>query len=212
MSSLNMRVWLAAVLLVTLGVSVGFIRRGGWTDAPDTNPALAHLPPQFGPWSLDENGAKQGFLDPPSDAASDVNGVYRDPAGVRISVELDMFTLLDGSLPHPPEQCYNLSGCRVLGQRDTEVPLGDHSAVTARLMAVEQNGQRKSVLFWYNFDKEVLVDRIGLGQLRWKLRNQKRHPLVVKVMMETMSPNMGEAEDRLRSLAGPLVSWIRQAQ
>ena len=212
MSSLTSRIWLAALLLATMAAAVGFIRRGGWVDAPDINPILSRLPPHVGSWTLEENEAKQSFLEPPSDAASAVNGVYRDPAGVRIFVEMDMFTLLDVSLPHPPEQCYNLSGCRVLGERDTSVPVAENTAITTKLMAVEHNGQRMSVLFWYNLDKEVVVDRFGLGAVRLKLRNQKRRPLVVKVMMQTISPNMGEAEDRLRSLAGPLLVWIRQAQ
>ena len=121
------------------------------------SPAFQKLPAKLGNWVLDTKATKELFLDPPTDAASTVTGVYYDSAGVRVPVEMDMFTLLDVSLPHPPEQCYNLSGGHVLAFRDTLLPLAADNSVNVRLMTVDRNGQRMNVLFWYNLDKEVVV-------------------------------------------------------
>jgi hypothetical protein len=210
MNEMNRRILLAAVIVAAICGSMRMIRKGAWTQNPEPCEKLRTLPAQLGPWTLDEKGGKHSFLDPPTDAAAASNGVYHNAAGVEIFVELDQFTMLDVSLPHPPEQCYNLSGCYVRAQNNFALPRGSQDPLNVRLMAVDHNGQRMSVLYWYNLDDEVAVDRADLAKVRWKLRDQKRRPLVVKVMMQTLAVNAADAENSLRSLAGPLMSWIHQ--
>lgn len=202
------RIIVAAVLLGAIYGSTRIIRGGAWTTSPQARPAYQRLPQQLGPWTLDDQAGQHSFLDPPSDAASAANGVYRNAAGGEIFAELDQFIRLDVSLPHPPEQCYNLSGCFVKAQDDVRVPLGGQT-VTTRLMSVDHNGQRMSVMFWYDLDGEVVVDRVGLGEVRWKLRQQTVRPLVLKIMLQTLAPSTADAEETLRSIAVPLMAWIR---
>lgn len=212
LQSLTMRIIVSALLLAGIFGGARFIRGGAWTVSPQARKVFEQLPARLGAWTLDDKAGQHSFLDPPSDAASAANGVYRSENGGEVFAEVDQFTRLDVSLPHPPEQCYNLSGCYVRAQDNSQVPLAAGRAATTRLMAVDHNGQRMSVMFWYDLDGEIVVDRVGLGEVRWKLRGQKTRPLVLKVMLQTMAPNAVDAEETLRSVAVPLMAWMRQGR
>ena len=212
LQSVTARIIVAALLLGGIFGGTRLIRGGAWTLSPQPRKAYEQLPARLGQWTLDEKAGQHSFLDPPSDAASAANGVYRSEKGGEVFAEVDQFTRLDVSLPHPPEQCYNLSGCYVRSQENAQAPLPAGQTATVRLMSVDHNGQRMSVMFWYDLDGETVVDRVGLGKVRLKLGGQKTRPLVLKVMLQTMAPNAADAEETLRSVAVPLMAWIRQGR
>lgn len=212
LQSMTARIIVASLLLAGIFGGTRLMRGSAWTMSPQARQVFERLPPRLGGWTLDDQAGQHSFLDPPSDAASAANGVYRSERGGEVFVEVDQFTRLDVSLPHPPEQCYNLSGCYVRSQENAQVPLPTGQIATTRLMAVDHNGQRMSVMFWYDLDGETVVDRVGLGEVRWKLRGQKTRPLVLKVMLQTMAANAADAEETLRSVAVPLMAWMRQGR
>lgn len=208
-SNMTARFMLASLFLAVL--YVGAWQLGRRAPVMAVTPAtLPPLPDQLGPWSRRALPLNPKELPPPPmDVLLDQVQLYTDAKGDNVIANVSLFGDSDVGVPHPPEQCYSLSGGLIHGHRDMALAIPGRDGVSARLLMVEKDGQRACVLYWYQLGEYVVTSRFELATAKWSLRGDTRSLPIVKVMLHTSANQFDEAEGRLRSIAEPLLAWTR---
>lgn len=205
--------WLAASLVLAIHAGVLLIGRGGAipeTKFPDR--PLEEIPLQFSAW-------EGRTVEPDAQifrrlgAQSVVNRAYRDPWGHEVILHVAMWSSDGLQLPHEPHICYAAAGYEILATRDFSLGEGDPAQATAHLMSLQRGSEQGYALYWYQWGAWTVADRHDLRQAMWRMRGQRPWPPLVKVLLHVTRAKADKAEkteEHLRSLAQPLVGWLRE--
>jgi len=203
--SIIVRLFVAAGLLAATQLGVSLIQRS-YVPAHVELPAqeLNSLPLQIGPWHGEDIE-----LDPRMFQAVGAHSIltrtYRHPAGGTILVHMAILTDAIGGVPHYPEVCFPAAGWSVAERRGIQVSAEGATAVNARLLSLRCENAEGFALYWYQMGKTSFVDRDSYRHARRHFFGRSNWPAVVKVLLQTTSPNVSEAE--LREFAESVLTW-----
>jgi hypothetical protein len=219
----NSAVRLVVAAVVVAGTYVTTVVVQGRMQPPDVKLPdwdFRSLPMQLGPW----HGVAAADLDPniyaKIGAAKDSEGkdmvverYYRDETGHEINVHTAIFDKPDEGIRHSPINCYRSNGHQKISESMLDLQIGEDKTVEVNYSVWEKDGQRYSVLFWYQLGDDFLFDRIQMGGLHWKLGGRSTWPAMIKVLMSTTVGDDVESDKyRLRSLAERVGRWIAEAE
>lgn len=202
--------WLAAFLVVAIHAGVLAIGRGtGPVETKLPTRPLDELPKQLGAWEgrpVELDAQVFQLLE----ARGVVNRAYRDPLGHQILLHVAMWPSKGMLLPHEPRMCYQGAGYEIMATKD--FPIADDpssEATSPHLMVLERGSERVYALCWYQWGPWSVADRDDMRRALWQMRNQRPCPPLIKVLLQVNGPKAEEAEEQLRSLAQPLLKWLR---
>ena len=129
---------------------------------------LRGLPSRLGPWVAEEGLQTADIL---VDDDADIKSVrtYRNAAGDAVSLYADLWQEHRGRTPHRPEACYTGSGYRMLKQKTVQLQVADQPGIPVRVLSLERDGQRITVLYWYQRGNEVLLSSYWRRRATWVL-------------------------------------------
>jgi len=204
------RLLIAALLLALVQGGVMLIRQKRQPIRID-EPAmpLAELPGRLGGWRGSEF-VMDARLSAAVGAHSILDRVYRDDTGAHLQLELAAFLTRDNELLHMPQSCYVNVGWTIKQQKDVDLRIDGETSRKARILALEQEGQRIHVMYWYQFGSANVLDYNGLRRERARMFGRPTWPPLVKVMIQCPLADTSLAEDQLRSFGESLLAWTRK--
>lgn len=206
-----LRLLVAAVILAAVHLGIHFMmsEAGAMPETPVLERDVSELPDHLGKW-IGEDVATDPRIFARSEAACIVDRQYRDPPGNSIIVHVSAYPRIDLELPHRPEECYQANGYRIEAEKDMTLEVGDRPAVTARLLTMERDGNWLYVLYWWQFGDRTVCTRDAMRKAAWETPRDKPWPPTVKVMLQASATSGQAAEERLRSIAEPILAWVRE--
>jgi EpsI family protein len=172
---------------------------------------LAQLPKTLGPWNgKDHEIDKRMFR---ITQASEVLGrLYTDLGGNEVTLHMGVYGDFWYGVPHSPFVCYQGTGwIRVKTDPETlDVP----GAPPLNIMFVtfEMEGRRILVGFWYQLGPLTVTDSPELREAQVKLRDCKKWPSIIKVLLQTDAGNADQAKKRLVDVASRVYAWSSRMQ
>jgi len=198
----------AAFVAATYGVVLAIQQMGMPIEARAPKRDLRELPTGLGPWVAEEgSGGGEAVVD--DDAELRTARTYRNAAGETVSLYVAVWQEYLSRTPHPPEGCYTRSGFKLLERKTIRVQFADQPDVPVRVLLLEREGKRISVLYWYQRGRDVLLYTRFWRRATWTSEAGKDSPPLVKVMLETTASDAEKAESRLKSIAVPLFAWTK---
>src|SRR5262249_2785230 len=128
--------------------------------------------------------------------------------GRQVAVHLATFSTADMLIPHPPQLCFTESGWTIL--KDEWQTDGDRRY---RLLLVEREGARSTVVYWYQLGADVAADRDDLRRILQKFRREKTSwPPMVKVLIQSpVVLSEADANSDCRVLGAAIYKWVKDA-
>jgi len=210
MRNTTTRVFVVATIVVLVSASTYVMPQ--WLKAKNVQlPAwdVRDMPRQFDQWQ-----GVDGELDPEItrrlDADAWLDRVYRNDENRIVSLHVALFRDLDSGVRHSPINCYRGNGWREVGRESVELALPDGSSIPVSLGTWEREGERILVMYWYQLDRQILFDRVGLGLARWEIRSQQDWPPLIKVLLQTSAADTDVARKRIQFIAAKAYEWINQ--
>jgi EpsI family protein len=141
-----------------------------------------------------------------------VDRLYRNEAGVSVSIHTAMFKDPTDGMFHTPLSCYRAAGWQKLKESQENLVLSEDLTIPVLLVTWEKDGERIIVVYWYQLGEHVLFDRWAMGNLRPVLRGKSKWPALIKVMMQIPAPDVDDAKSQVLALAEHVAKWENQPQ
>lgn len=196
------------VLVQFLGYQVRAMLEPADVVLPDWN--IEELPLQFRGWVGDASELDERlFRRIGADAVAD--RVYENRQGLTVSAHTALFTDFNEAIGvHLPERCYRAAGWE---QRNAEVRTLTGEGIpdtTVEVSVWQREGQRVSVLYWYQLGEHDVLGRYDLSRARMALAGNDTWPAMVKVMLQTTTDQRQAAELRLFEVARNIRRWLHE--
>jgi EpsI family protein len=212
--NISIRVIIACALIGLTWGGLVVVMKGRHVDTVLPKWNLADLPLQLGNW-VGEDAPLDKKLNDATGAASIVNRVYRNPAGIQVTLHFAVFKDPNEGIGHNPVSCYDSAGW-VPKESDKETMLDteeekDNSQIqTGVWERSDGNGERCLVGYWYELGEYRLYGRGDLGwSIRWKMRGHKIWPALIKVLLQTQYDRKPEeARTQMLDFAKEVYQWI----
>ncbi len=175
---------------------------------PDWN--IEELPLEFRGWvgeasELDERLFRRIGADAVADR------MYENRRGIAVSAHTALFTDFNEAIGvHLPERCYRAAGW---DQRSAEVRTLTGEGIpdtTVEVSVWQREGQRVSVLYWYQLGEHDVLGRYDLSRARMAFSGHATWPAMVKVMLQTTTDQSQAAELRLFDVARNIRAWLHE--
>lgn len=141
-----------------------------------------------------------------------VSRSYRMNSEDAISYHNAAWTDQDHLCPHPPELCYTTVGWGIKKEKTVELKLSTAPPVNARLLTLENEGQRINVLYWYQMGKHVFWNRNGAKIAKRDFWGKKTVPATLKFMLQNRASQGDSDEESLVAFAEEVYAWSRNLQ
>ena len=211
MNSIAMRLWIVTALVAT-GYGATYLVQASTEPPevrlPDWN--FAEMPQQLGDWR-GENMELDPKIMVRLGAASVTDRMYRNETGQSVSSHTAIFADPREAVDHRPDSCYRGAGWLKIDETSAEVSIGENRTIPVYFTTWERNGDRVLVVYWYQIGEQVILDRMGLGTLRWTMRGQPVWPATVKVLLQTSAwGDPDDAKASILNIAEQIGKWINQ--
>ncbi len=170
---------------------------------------LAEMPLQFGSWQGVEKE-----LDPKVTRALNadrtVDREYRHAKYPVVALHVAFFCNLDEGVRHSPINCYRGQGWQEIDRTSVNLRVPDKPAIPVSLTTWEQDGERVLVMYWFQLDEHIILDRSGLAKARWKMRNKETWPALAKVLLQSPVADEDKTREGMLAIATKAYEWLNQ--
>lgn len=202
------RLLLAAVCVVAMQWPAWQVDRRTTSVAGTSRLDVAGLPMQLGQWTgvdaeMDERLVKH------IGATCSISRSYQNSHGRQVMVHLAAFPSAEVSIPHPPRMCYTSAGWTLGPERTSR----EKETPPFRFMAVERDGTRAEVVYWYQLGPDIAANRGELRGMLQKLRwKGERWPPLVKILLHVPVDSVDRiAESEATEIGIAIYEWLRSA-
>lgn len=175
---------------------------------PDWN--IEELPLEFRGWigeasELDERLFRRIGADAVADR------MYENRQGTAVSAHTALFTDFNEAIGvHLPERCYRAAGWDQRSAETRTLTGEGFPDTTVEISVWQREGQRVSVLYWYQLGEHDVLGRYDLSRARMALAGTDPWPAMVKVMLQTTTDQRQAAELRLFDIARNIRQWLHE--
>ena len=141
-----------------------------------------------------------------------VDRIYRDDMGSVVSLHTAMFKDSPEGVMHTPTNCYRANGWNLVKDAREKVTVSDNLTIPVAVTTWEKSGERVIVVYWYQLGENVVYDRLGLGNLRWRMPGKSKWPVSIKVMLQISVTDPDETKSLIMGFAERVAKWLNQAE
>jgi len=168
------------------------------------------------PMQLEKWHGEDTKLDPEIAAATGaeviVDRLYRSDVGAVVSMHTAMFKDPGEGVSHAPTNCYRTNGWNLAKDTREEIKIADDRTITVACTRWEKSSETVYVVYWYQLGDNVIYDRVGLGNLRWKMPGKEKWPVNIKVMLQVSLDDPEESKAAILDLAQKIATWLNQPE
>jgi hypothetical protein len=179
---------------------------GGDAALPD----LKRMPRRLDSWKAEDAVPPAPELLAAIGADAIITCIYHDleNRNILISSHLAVFSNWDEGIYHHPLTAYRSSGWTL--QRRTEEPVStsDGRQIQVSMSDWEKESDHIAVLFWYQVDDQIVLDRSALADVRLRLKDGETLPGLIKVQLQITESRPGDGKDALKRLASSIGKWL----
>ena len=201
------------VLMAVLGLAAG--SNSLMQSLLMTAPVQSVIPLESIPQSLGDWQGEDVAIDDEAirvlGAESYINRNYRGPTGTTVGLHVASWENQETIVftPHHPNICYPGTGWTILDKRICQMGPGD-STHPVELMLLQKDQQLMVIGFWFQVGSIHFVSGRDFQNQRYQFWGLKGWPKTLKVLIQTNSPTLDDAEETLVPFANMVFNQLNK--
>ncbi|MEI7457925.1 MAG: exosortase C-terminal domain/associated protein EpsI [Pirellula sp.] len=139
-----------------------------------------------------------------------LNRIYRDATGQEISLHVANWLNKEtfSETPHHPEICYPGAGWAIQERRTTQITTENGVIIPVEIISFQKGQKRVATCHWFQVADIYFFSTDGYKRQRYRFWGKKAWPSTTKVLLQTVSPTVDLAEERLKAFAALIANEL----